>query len=569
MKRLLSYRTICSLVAVSALALGACTDTWNDHYDTTAADVKGGSLWQAIEGDSQLSNFARVLKACGYDAALRSSQVFTVFAPTDQSLTSAQADSIIALYNAEKQAGKKDDDNLAIKEFVQNHIALYNYSASSLSNDSVVMMNGKYTVLTPNTFGGSSMAKKNSLYGNGVLFILTDQVPYNANVFERIGKVDGLDSVARFLYSYNEYEFDASQSVAGGIVDGRTVYLDSVMVLQNKLFQHLGLINNEDSSYWMVVPTNDQWNELIPRFEQCYNYASNVAKRDSLRLINSRLALLRGTVFSRTFNTDESLRDSAVSVNAYRRYQYRALMYGNSSLHYYQYGDKENPRAFFDGLNSYDASNGRVFWNPAQWPIDSRETFLRQVFMEGESRSTLKEVASGTKTPLATVGVAASNPFYNKLSNNAYGVIEPSGSLNPDVTLNIENVLSNTPYDIYLVIAPALAGDTLASMRERLPTKFRCALTYKNANNADETYALPNGGKSINNGTDFTTTPDVVDSVLVGKGIVFPTCTYGLEEPQVTLQIKCRVGSSDINANRFNRIIRLDQILLVPSKETE
>ena len=569
MKRLLSYRTICSLFTVSALALGACTDTWNDHYDTAAQDARQGSLWQAIQADSQLSNFARVLQACGYDASLKSSQVFTVFAPTNQSLSEAQADSIIAVYNAEKQDGKKDDDNAAIKEFLQNHIALYNYSASSLSNDSIVMMNGKYTVLTPTTFGGCTITKKNSLYENGVLFILSERVPYNANVFERIGKIAGLDSVAQFLYSYNEYEFDASSSVAGGIVDGRTVYLDSVMVLQNKLFNYLGLINAEDSSYYMVAPTNEQWNQLIPRYEQCFQYASNVSKRDSLQFINSRLALLRGTVFSRTFNSDQSLRDSAVSVNALRRYQFRSLLYGSSKLHYYQYGDRENPRAFFDGLSSAEASNGRVFWNPTAWPIDSRETFMQQVFMEGESRSTLKEVASGTKTPLASVSVASTNPFYNKLSNNGYGVIEPTGSLNPNVTLNIEGVLSNTPYDVYLVIAPALAGDTAASMRERLPTKFRCALTYRTADSKEETYALPNGGKTINNGTDFITTPDVVDSVLVGKGIVFPTCTYGLDEAQVTLQILCRVGSTDINANRYNRIIRLDQILLVPSKEEE
>ena len=95
----------CLLVIVTA----ACSDTWDDHYDGAAKGVQEGSLWQAIQQDSELSNFKSVIEACGYDKSLASAQVFTVFAPTNNCFSKEEADKLIAAYNAEK--GKVDDND--------------------------------------------------------------------------------------------------------------------------------------------------------------------------------------------------------------------------------------------------------------------------------------------------------------------------------------------------------------------------------------------------------------------------------------------------------------------------
>ena len=67
-------------VALAALSLTACTDTWNDHYDAASGMENGvdATLWETISTQDNLSNFAKVVKACGYDKALNSSQMFTV-----------------------------------------------------------------------------------------------------------------------------------------------------------------------------------------------------------------------------------------------------------------------------------------------------------------------------------------------------------------------------------------------------------------------------------------------------------------------------------------------------------
>lgn len=170
----------CGVVAVFT----ACTDTWDDHYDGVATGVQEGSLWQAIQQNDQLSNFARVLQACGYDKALGGSQVFTVFAPTNDQLSSAEADALIRSYQAEKGL-VNDDDNTVIKEFLQNHIALYNYSVSPSSKDTITLMNGKYVSLGANKIGNAPLTSKNQLYGNGVLFTIGGKLDYLPNVLDR------------------------------------------------------------------------------------------------------------------------------------------------------------------------------------------------------------------------------------------------------------------------------------------------------------------------------------------------------------------------------------------------
>ena len=57
------------LVAVpfAGLAFSACSDEWDDHYNPDESQISGESLWQAIEGNPELSNFANVVKATGYD----------------------------------------------------------------------------------------------------------------------------------------------------------------------------------------------------------------------------------------------------------------------------------------------------------------------------------------------------------------------------------------------------------------------------------------------------------------------------------------------------------------------
>ena len=574
MKRYNIYTKVLGL-ALAALTFAACSDKWDDHYDNKGEGANGASLWQAIEENSNLSNFASVVKACGYDKSLASSQVFTVFAPTNDQFTAEEAQQLIAEYNAEK--GKvTEDDNTVIKEFIQNHIALYNHSIAETSNDSLVLMNGKKTLLTGSLFGENTILKKNQHYANGVLFIIQGKAQYFPTVFEYLRKDADLDSIASFFYNSRFYrkEFLPARSVAGGLENGKTVYLDSVFVQQNDLWDYLwAYTNEEDSTYWMVVPTNKEWKKLIEEYEPYFNYDNNVRFRDSLAYTLPRIAIVDGATFSRTLNPDSHLTDSALSTSAAESYIYRDSYWGNKNLHYYQFGSKsaENtqkpflPTGIFSDTENIECSNGQVMKSD-NWKINKLNTFYQWKIYEAEMTSAVREVSkkdvNGESVPTVTAvtrRVSNDNRFYNKVWNNAFVEFQQNYTTqNHTVVFNIDNVLSNIGYDIYLVTAPALANDSNATAAQRIPVKMDCAISYHDQNGESKRVVLKS--KAVNN-------PDIVDYILLAEDFKFPTATFGLRETnetQVSLEVKTNVSARELSQKSFDRTLRIDCIMLIP-----
>ena len=566
-------------LALVALTFMACSDTWDEHYDTIGEGTNDATLWQAITQNGNLSNFAKVVQACGYDKALNSSQVFTVFAPTNDQFSAQEADELIAGYNAEK--GKViEDDNTVIKEFIQNHIAMYNHSVAPTSNDSLVLMNGKKTVLSANAFGNNQILTNNQHYSNGVLFTIQGKAQYFPTVFEYLRKDADLDSIASFFYNSRFYrkEFVPGRSVAGGLENGKTVYLDSVFVQQNDLWDYLwAYTNEEDSTYWQVVPTNQVWKQLIEEYEPYFNYDNNVPFRDSMAYTLPRFAIVDGTIFSRTVNTDSHLTDSALSTSAVETYTSREYYWGSKNLHYYQFGGRsaENTQkplsanGIFTGTDDVFCSNGLVK-KTNDWKINKLNTFHQWIIVEAEEGTSVKEVSkqenSTTKDMEPTIKavtrrVMNENRFNGKVWSNAYAEFQQmKTTVNHTVTFNIRNVLSNIPYDIYLVTAPALANDSNATEGERIPVKMKCSINFHNQEGETQTEVLQS---SISNN------PDIVDYLLLSdpeKGFTFPTATYGLTEtePQITLTVETKVSSSELRQKKFDRTMRIDCIMLVP-----
>ena len=575
MKRNNIYNKVIGLALV-ALTFMACSDTWDEHYDKKGEGTIDATLWQAITQNGNLSNFAKVVQACGYDKALNSSQVFTVFAPTNDQFSAQEADELIAGYNAEK--GKvTEDDNTVIKEFIQNHIAMYTHSVSPTTNDSLLLMNGKKMTLTANSFGNNTILSNNQHYSNGILFTIQGKAHYFPTVFEYLRKDADLDSIASFFYNTRFYrkEFLPERSVAGGLENGKTVYLDSVFVQQDDLWDYLWAeINHEDSTYWMVVPTNQEWKKLIEEYEPYFNYDNTTPFRDSMVYTLPRLAIVDGTTFSRTLNTDAHLTDSALSTSAAETYVSREYQWGNKNLHYYQFGGRSanntqkpfSATGIFTGTEDIVCSNGLVK-KTNDWRINKLNTFYQWIIIEAEDGSSIKEVSKKENSTThdmeptikaVTRNVMNENRFNGKVWSNAFVEFQQmSTTVNHSVTFNIRDVLSNIGYDIYLVTAPALANDSNATDAERIPVKLDCSINYHNQEG--ETVKEVLKSKISNNA-------DIVDYILLAEDFKFPTATFGLTEtePQITLDVKTNVSSSELRSKKFDRTMRIDCIMLVP-----
>lgn len=534
------------LMAFLPLMALSCQDEWDEHYGQTNPMASQESLWQALKGRAELSNFVRLVENVGYEYYFDGDRMFTLFVPTNDCLTEADVDSLTEVYNAQKSNRIKNNDNTVIKQVLQNHMAMYNYAAIA-SGDSVQMMmlNGKYSYLADGGVNGVKYLSSNMLYRNGVLFTVGSRLPYFANVSEYFTMDDELDSIASFFSRYNVYEFDASRSVPGEIVDGKTVYLDSVMNLKNVMFDELGYINREDSAYWMVVPTDRQWRKLYEEYKTYFNYDNRTAKRDSVENVMTHKAIVQGTVFN--MNVQPSVNDSVISTN-----------YNKANYRYYKCLRPFDEGGVFSGARSVECSNGKVFISD-NWAIDKRTTFFQEVKIEAENAYYQDSIAK-CKEPVSTYTVPSGNPLYGQVSGNAYVQVEPRNTaVTPLIRFTIPNLLSNIGYDIYAVFAPAIASDTLTT--DTLPLKVKFSLKYNDQDGRqvnDIKMENPEGGTYV-----YETTPNVVDTILVARDCKIPTCSYGLSEPQVRLTVESDRGT----ASKYTRILRLDCIVFKPHED--
>lgn len=571
-----TYKKVLGL-ALAALTFAACSDTWDDHFEASPDGVLEGSLWQAIEKDGNLSNFATVLKATGFDKSLAGSQVFTVFAPTNANFSAEEAAQLIASFNEQK--GKvNEEDNTVLKEFVKNHVAMYTHSVAPGGTDSLLLMNGKRVTLSEQMIANTPIqaGTANQHYENGVLFVVDNKIEYEPNVFEYLRKDPELDSLYSFFYDKHFYrkEFEASLSVPGGIVDGSTVYLDSVFTQVNELYSFLNArLAAEDSTYWMVAPTNTLWRQLLEEYEPYFNYTKTTVDRDSFVYTFPRLAIMEGAIFSKTNNSDRALQDSAYSTEAARG-EFRESYWGAPFLRYYQYGDgtgNSSQKPLLSGgvladTRDVECSNG-VVKKADRWNINPLNTFKKMIMIPATSRSYIQEVSRDKNTntqdledivDLVGLDIAPNSPYYNKVWGNRFMQFKPlKATKNVFVRFSLPDVLSNMGYDIYLVAAPALANDSNATAIERLPTKIDATVYFLNEDGAKDSTLLV---------TKMETSQDIVDYMLLAEDFKFPCCTYALREstPQVSLKIETNVSNTETRRSTYTRTMNIAYVLLVP-----
>ena len=574
------YITLYTLLfTLSSLGLNSCTDTWDEHYQQ---GVMGeGTLWESIKNNQQLSNFARVIEATGYHKSLSSSQVFTVFAPTNDAFTDADANDIINKYQAELAKGLKGEKNAAIKEFVMNHIALYNYSIANESPDTTIrMMNGKYLGLTNSTFSGKPFASTNTITGNGVLFTLGEKADYIYNLFEYVKSDPELDSVSNFLYMSDPYQFhkiifDSEASVPGEIIKGQQHYLDSVTTTENEILYSsnrlYARLDNEDSCYYALMPTNKAWKEQYEKNVPLFQYDKQVFGRDSLMYLYPRLNILRGMQFNKTNNpllgTTEAI-DSIVSPIAIS-YSDRRNTYGSYDIHpYLYYKPYAKPDGIFTDIKGQKVCSNGVILKTDNWKIKYRDGFNQLIIRDVDvAMDSLAGETPDAKPSWIYTSVQTDNPFYNKLHYHDYQTLIPANLRDMGVLLKIPNVLSNQKYDMYVVTVPATAGNTLAT--DTLPTRFSVTLYWHDLDGKEvskEVSDKDGGDISYDSSTrkqTFLTDPTKVHEIHIGT-FEFPTCSYELQEPQVKAFININVRSSDVNKGIYTKTLRMDCIKLVP-----
>ena len=566
------------LAFAGLFALYSCADKWEDHYETVQGETYQGTLFDYLESQSeQLSDFAEILKAVGYDYNLSSDQMFTVWAPVNGSFDKEALLTMI----------ENGDKERVIERFVQNHVALYSISLSPNAQD-VTLQNSKVIKLSTAAeakFGDCEIVKSNVACKNGVFNIISAENIYVPTIYE-IMEDDFKEyllanpdlnpkevvSMMSFLDAYNADSLDESKSVFLGLdMSGNRVYIDSVMIRNNTILKMLdALVYEEDSTYWTIVPTVEAYQQ---RYEEAkkflvYNPSVNAVSpimADSLQNRYANLFAMRDLFYN--INANEYYTDSLKSTD------YSSLSWKE---HVYR-GDPFGSEGILANAEVVECSNGNIY-KVNEYPFSIYDQFFKEIPVSLNNYlvdNTPGNTKNCTMDPVPT-GRAIHMDETGKVWNLDYLHLIPSTNLvQPQVTFKITGTLSGT-YDLKLVtLSPRFKVQGTMDEEEVAANdklyKFRVNLFQRNDKGempAKATTLYVPGTKTRDFEshplTELATPYDTIDIC----PITLDHCYYGRDEAGIMVQLVTNVSSSLLK-NGYSREMLLHKILLVPHVEEE
>jgi uncharacterized surface protein with fasciclin (FAS1) repeats len=541
-----------------SVALTSCAD-WDDHYeaDKMLLDTQHSTIWQNIEHNGDLSQFASLLKKAGYDEILSASQTYTVWAPVNGSF---DYEAMSALSTDRLQ-----------REFIENHIARSNYQATGSMNKRICTLNEKVMHFEGSqgySIEGINVSQANLASGNGIIHTINGKIPFMQNIYESLNNYDyPIDSVSNFYHSYDVRKLNEELSVQGPPVDGKITYLDSIFDKHNDLYQRYNAyINCEDSNYTMIIPTNEAWTKAKEQVSQYFKYLpsfefmENTATDSEKKLVTINLSDVK------------YLQDSIVNLMLTGYLFYNNNLYDNKKLNSLKTGEalrcdslygttrakifSEDAARLFEGATRVEKSNGVAFitdslrlfpwtvWNP-EIIIEGENTTLQASSVNVASGPQRVNIPSGTQNPEVT----------GSLSKNSYVEIQPiSSSTNPGIVFYLPSVRSTT-YSIYLVTVPS---NISAPNSDAKPYRFNVSMGYAQENGKNK-----DADRSWTTESYFYSDSLQIDTIYIGD-FTFPVAYAGTGSYYPYLRINSVVTSRD--RAKYDRTLRIDCVILRPKE---
>ena len=245
--------TLIYIVLVLMFSVG-CEKTWDDHYgydDDPRIAAASLTAWEVLnENEEKYSKFITLVKRSGYDYALNSNRMLTVWAPDNKFIT----DDIMAL------------DSLNTARFVKNHLnALPLFKTKVTARGQINTLEGKYLNIRIDYENNGDQ----NVYIADKLITKFDMACTNGVVHEVDGILVPLKSLSDYLMECgDEYQlfrdsmigrndtiFLPEASFPIGVNHlGQTIY-DSVYEIENSLLYGLDL-SSEDRVRTLCLPSN-------------------------------------------------------------------------------------------------------------------------------------------------------------------------------------------------------------------------------------------------------------------------------------------------------------------------
>ena len=570
-----------TMMAAGVLAAASCTDF--DDYNKEVADTTASAtstLWENIKQNSQLSDFAQLVQKAGFDDELSQTHYYTVWAPLNGTFDASAFQNL--------------GNSSLLRQFVKNHIADYRHSATGALDERVLMLNEKsydFAGGAAYTFGEVPVSQANLPSSNGLIHTLQGAVPFYPNLYEfitdstlAIGK--NIDSLRRYFQKYELTYLDEDASVPGPIVDGMQTYVDSVMVTENTLWSMMNvMMTNEDSTYTVLMPTNDAWLKTYNRIKSYYNYApttnaeafqgGNISATPSTLTIDNAYwqdSLASSHLVRNMFFSNNDIYNQWIDGTP--------SAYGSDTIRSTIRNKFSNPRDILaQAKQTVELSNGKgyIVDSLAMYPW---ETYAPEREVLAASNNNIGRVATGSYTThrVHVIGKNQENDDFSYIH-----VIPSGGYARPELDLFLPGVLSTT-YSFYCVFAyptddPNVADSTL------LPNRVIFTLNYcdekgalkdytfldeseENISSFQERFNLTDNNTNRTTIRAFSNNPKLLkDTVYLGD-FTFPVCYAGLGDeyrPNIKITSPFSVFNRNLMA-AYTRDLRIAAIIMKPKE---
>lgn len=504
------------MTAATMLAVTSCSD-FSDYNDTPVSDVQQAerTLWDNISQNDQLSDFATLVKKAGFDDELSQPHFYTVWAPVNGTYDASSlmsADSATVLY-----------------QFVKSHIAEYNHGISGPVDERIHALNRKSFVFEGDgqyTYAGHTLRQLNLPNSNGIMHLLDGAARFYPNLYEYLFSCEGIDSVATFFKRYETSVLDTKNSVLGPTINGKQTYIDSVMITSNSLLNRIkAKLDKEDSTYTMLVPTNEAWLAHYDKISKCYNYINTTVAQNIDEATSTSSAPTASVTVDAAYTKDSLTRLHLVSDLVYNNNNY----YNNwliddtvepyDTLYSTTYGYMTNPQEIMSRVIDRETMSNGTFClvdSLAFRPWESWCYSLGQSPLNSRTWTGSNTMVYIDNTLFDAIKYVPKNPAQKQLG---YLWVTPLSNYGkPQLDVKLRNVLSTT-YNIYIVLAPGQdVGEDADGNKFLKPNMLDFTLSYCDAKGKLATQKL--NQKVVND-------PTRVDTLAVGT-FTFPVAYAGL-----------------------------------------
>lgn len=504
------------MTVATMLAVTSCSD-FSDYNDTPVSDVQQAerTLWDNISQNDQLSDFATLVKKAGFDDELSQPHFYTVWAPVNGTYDASSlmsADSATVLY-----------------QFVKSHIAEYNHGISGPVDERIHALNRKSFVFEGDgqyTYAGQTLRQLNLPNSNGIMHLLDGAARFYPNLYEYLFSCEGIDSVATFFKRYETSVLDTKNSVLGPTINGKQTYIDSVMITSNSLLNRIkAKLDKEDSTYTMLVPTNEAWLAHYDKISKCYNYINTTVAQNIDEATSTSSAPTASVTVDAAYTKDSLTRLHLVSDLVYNNNNY----YNNwliddtvepyDTLYSTTYGYMTNPQEIMSRVIDRETMSNGTFClvdSLAFRPWESWCYSLGQSPLNSRTWTGSNTMVYIDNTLFDAIKYVPKNPAQKQLG---YLWVTPLSNYGkPQLDVKLRNVLSTT-YNIYIVLAPGQdVGEDADGNKFLKPNMLDFTLSYCDAKGKLATQKL--NQKVVND-------PTRVDTLAVGT-FTFPVAYAGL-----------------------------------------